>query len=125
MQNKFKGKVVLVTGASRGIGAAIAKKFAYEGADVAISYTSSSDKAESIVAQLKMEGVDSRAFQADQGDPVQVEELVHSVISHFGHLDILVNNAGVFAGGVIDDPALDIKALERQLAINVGGTFQL
>lgn len=121
MTRKFKGKVALVTGGSRGIGAAIAKKFAQEGADVAISYASSIEKAEAIVTQLEREGVRAAAFRADQGDRLQVEELVNAVVKHFGRLDILVNNAGIFAGGAIDDPSVDIAAIERQLTVNVEG----
>ncbi len=121
MQNKLKGKVALVSGGSRGIGAAIAKRLALEGADVAISYMTSGDKAEAIVKEMKKNGVRAAAFKADQSNLAQAEELVKNVIKQFGHLDILVNNAGVFVGGAIDDPSVDISALQRQQAINVNG----
>ena len=121
MVRPFKGKVALVTGGSRGIGAAIAKRLAKEGADVAISYSSSSSKAEAIVEELKREGGRAAAFKADQGDSAQVETLINDTVKHFGRLDILINNAGVFVGGKIDDASVDIPALERQLAINVLG----
>lgn len=119
----MKGKVALVTGGSRGIGAAIAKRLAQEGADVAISYTSSSsaDKAEAVVKELKGEGVRAAAFKADQADSSQVEGMVNAVVKQFGRLDILINNAGVYVGGTIDDPALDVAEIDRQLAINVTG----
>lgn len=118
---KLTGKVALVTGASRGIGAAIAKRLAEDGANVAISYANSSTKAESLVRELEAQGVSCAAFQADQADSVQVVDLVKQVVAHFGRLDILVNNAGVFVGHEIGDPEIDAVALDRQWAINVGG----
>src|SRR6185503_13206555 len=96
MSKMFSGKVALVTGGSRGIGAATARALAEEGADVAISYSASPQKAEAVVGDLKSKGVRAVAIQADQSDPVQVEELVKTVVNRFGRLDILVNNAGVF-----------------------------
>lgn len=119
MANKLSKKVALVTGGSRGIGAAIAKRLAQEGADVAISYSSSPEKANAVVDEMTHEGVRAAAFKADQADARQVEELVYKVVEQFGGLDILVNNAGVYVGGAIDDPQLDIEALLRQHAINV------
>jgi NAD(P)-dependent dehydrogenase (short-subunit alcohol dehydrogenase family) len=96
MNRKLAGKVALVTGGSRGIGAAIARALADDGADVALSYMSSADKAKALVRELQGNGVRAVAFRADQADAGQVTELVHKVVEHFGHLDILVNNAGVF-----------------------------
>lgn len=116
---KLQNKVALVTGGSRGIGAAIAQRLAEDGADVAISYTSSVDKAEALVKELTQKGVRAQAFKADQSDPRQVEDLIKDVIFHFGQLDIFVNNAGVFAGGKIDDPETDVAALARLQSINV------
>lgn len=101
MQNdtqKLTGKVALVTGGSRGIGAAIARALAAHGADVGISYIASADKANAIVAALQAQGVRAAAFKADQADATQVEALVQAVAERFGRLDILVNNAGVAAG---------------------------
>jgi 3-oxoacyl-[acyl-carrier protein] reductase len=115
------GKVALVTGGSRGIGAAIAKELADQGADVAISYAASADKAETVAKELQSKGVRAASFKADQGDTKQVEDLVRKVAKEFGRLDILVNNAGVFAGGAINDPTADRAALERLFAVNVGG----
>ncbi len=115
------GKVALVTGGSRGIGAAIARALADQGADVAVSYAASADKAEAVVRDLRDDGVRAKAFKADQADAKQVETLVHSVAKEFGRLDILVNNAGVFAGGAVNDPEADVSALERLFAVNVGG----
>jgi NAD(P)-dependent dehydrogenase (short-subunit alcohol dehydrogenase family) len=123
MTKKLSGKVALVTGGSRGIGAASARALADEGADVAISYVASPEKAEAVVAELKTKGVKARAFKADQASSAEVEQLVKDVAKEFGHLDILVNNAGVAVGGAVDDPGSDAAALARQDAINVHGVI--
>ena len=119
MNKKLTGKAALVTGGSRGIGAAIARSLADDGADVAISYVSSPDKAKALVRELQEKGVRAVAFQADQANSDEVANLVRKVAEHFGHLDILVNNAGVFITG----PVGEVKAadVDRQFAINVGG----
>src|ERR1700751_1901801 len=101
MTKKLSGKVALVTGGSRGIGAAAARALADEGANVAISYVASPDKAEAVVAQLKAKGVQAPAFRAAQASPADVKHLVKDVARTFGHLDILVNNAGAATGGAI------------------------
>ena len=101
MNKKLTGKAALVTGGSRGIGAAIARSLAEDGADVAISYVSSPDKAKALVRELQDKGVRAVAFQADQSKPAEVTQLVNKVAEHFGHLDILVNNAGVFITGPV------------------------
>ena len=80
----FTGKVALVTGGSRGIGAASALALADEGASVAISYVASPEKAEAVVKQIKAKGVDARAFKADQASSADVEKLVNDVAAHFG-----------------------------------------
>jgi 3-oxoacyl-[acyl-carrier protein] reductase len=115
------GKVALVTGGSRGIGAAIARELASQGADVAISFASSADKAEHVVRELKEAGVRAVAIKADQADAKAVAALVHRVAEEFGRLDILVNNAGVFASGAVTDAEADLPSLERLFAVNVGG----
>ncbi len=113
---QLAGKVALVTGGARGIGAATARALADEGAHVAISYSASADQANRLVGELESKGVRAAAFKADQADPGQVAGLVQAVAKRFGKLDILVNNAGVFIG---DDAGPE--ALGRQFAINVGG----
>jgi len=115
------GKTALVTGGSRGIGAATARSLAAAGANVAISYASSKEKAEALVQELQALGVRAAAFQADQGDDEQSAALVSKVVTQFGRLDILVNNAGVAAYGDIADAAADRSALDRQWAVNVSG----
>lgn len=123
MTKKLSGKVALVTGGSRGIGAASARALAAEGASVAISYVASPDKAEAVVAELKGKGVDARAYKADQASSSDVDQLVKTVARDFGRLDILVNNAGVASGGAVDDPKADTATLARQEAINVDGVI--
>ena len=119
--NELKGKVALVTGGSRGLGAAAARALAAQGADVAISYVASEAKAQAVVRELEAQGVHSAAFQTDQADAAQVEQLIARVVQQFGRLDILVNNAGVFETGTID--TADTSAFDRQFAVNVGGTI--
>jgi 3-oxoacyl-[acyl-carrier protein] reductase len=121
MSKKLTGKVALVTGASRGIGAAIARALAADGADVAISYSASEDKAKSVVEDLLAEGVRAHAFKADQASTEEVNGLVNAVVQHFGRLDILVNNAGVFVLGQVHDRANNLAELDRMFAVNVGG----
>lgn len=121
MNNALKGKVALITGASRGIGAAIAKRLAAEGADVAFSYASSPDRAAQVVREIEAAGGKALALMADQGDTAAVTAMVEKAHAHFGRLDILVNSAGVFVTGMIGDPAADLAAVARQQAINVGG----
>jgi NAD(P)-dependent dehydrogenase (short-subunit alcohol dehydrogenase family) len=121
MSKKLTGKVALVTGGSRGIGAATAQALADDGADVAISYVASGALAEALVRDLEGKGIRAAAFMADQADPAQVEGLVKAVVERFGHLDILVNNAGVSVTGAVDNPENDLAKFDRQLAINVGG----
>lgn len=123
MEKRFENKIALITGGSRGIGAAIARRFAQEGCHVAISFVGSKEKASSLVKELEKEGIQALALQADQADPIQAAALVQKVGTHFGRIDIVVNNAGINVGGSIDDPNLDIKGVTRQLAINVGGVF--
>jgi 3-oxoacyl-[acyl-carrier protein] reductase len=120
---RLQNKMALITGGSRGIGAAIARRLAKEGCHVAISFEASQDKAHSLVSELKKEGVQAIALQADQSNPLQVAALVQKVGEHFGRIDILVNNAGIWVGGAIDDPDLDIDRITKQLAVNVTGVF--
>ena len=120
MTKSLTGKVALVTGGSRGIGAASAKALADEGANVAISYSASADKAEAVVRDLKAKGVEAKAFRADQANSAEVDQLVKDVAKHFGRLDILVNNAAVAVMGPLDDTN-NADAFDRQYAINLDG----
>lgn len=113
MSKTFLGKVALITGGSRGLGSATALAFAEQGADVAISYVRSQDKAEAVVERARSLGVRAKAFRADQAEPHQAKPLIDGVVGEFGRLDILVNNAGIVAYGAIDDPATDFVALDK------------
>ena len=121
MANVLAGKVALVTGGSRGIGAATALRLADDGADVAISYLASPDRAEAVVEQLRAKGVRAVAFQADQGQPEQAAGLIREVIKALGRLDILVNNAAMIVSGSIDDATVEAAQLDRQHAVNYTG----
>ena len=124
MSKTLSGKVALVTGGSRGLGAAIAAALADQGADVAISYVASEEKAASVVEGLKAKSVRAVAVQADQGDPAASEPLIRKVVATFGKLDILVNNAAVaWQGKTIDDPEIDNAAMNRQWMINTMGVI--
>lgn len=123
MTQTLIGKVALVTGGSRGIGAATARALAEEGADVAISYAdaTSTTRAEALVGELRGKGVRAASFRADQADPVQASKLIDHVVEHFGHLDVLVNNAGVLVFGDVNDPVRDEAKFAQLMAVNLAG----
>ncbi|RJU02354.1 SDR family oxidoreductase [Arthrobacter frigidicola] len=118
MSQEFAGKVVLVTGGSRGIGGATARAFAAAGADVAISYAGNTESAEKTVAELQAHGVRAAAFRADQADQTQAVALIERVVGHFGKLDVLVNNAGITVWAPVASEFEDFDAIERQHRIN-------
>jgi 3-oxoacyl-[acyl-carrier protein] reductase len=93
---KLAGKVAVVTGASKGIGAAIAKELAKEGASVVVNYASSPQQAGSVVSSIQAEGGKAKAVRADVSKPAEAKQLVDAAVSEFGRLDILVNNAAVY-----------------------------
>jgi 3-oxoacyl-[acyl-carrier protein] reductase len=113
----LQGKRALVTGASRGIGAAIAKTLAAEGADVAITYEKSADRANEVVRAIREQGRKGVAIQADSADVTAVQSSIEKTVRELGGLDILVNNAGILRiGGLKDNSLEDIDAL---LDVNV------
>jgi len=119
--HKLAGKVALVTGASRSIGASIARRLAADGAAVAITYASSPEKAQEVVRAIEAAGGRALAIRADAGNPDEARTAVQQTVAAFGGLDILVNNAGVAAGGLIDQVPMD--DFERLIAVNVRGLF--
>ena len=119
MTRSLLGKVALATGGSRGIGAAIVRRLAREGADVAFSYASSEAAAAALAADVEAMGSRAIPIRADQADTVAVQAMVRRAQEALGSLDIVVNSAGVFVTGLIGDPALDIAALDHQLDVNL------
>ncbi len=119
--NDLSGRVALVTGGSRGIGAAIALRLARDGADVAITYESAADRAAQVVKEIEQIGRRGLAVQADSADPAAVHGAVDAVAAELGGLDILVNNAGVFPYGPFEEVTLD--ELDRTLAIHTRAAF--
>jgi NAD(P)-dependent dehydrogenase (short-subunit alcohol dehydrogenase family) len=113
----LQGKRALVTGASRGIGAAIARRLAADGADVAITYDRSADKARAVAAEIERLGRRVLAIKADSADAAAVRAAVDQVAKAFGGLDILVNNAGIVRGGPIDE--MSLEDIDATLAVNV------
>ncbi|MGP2706654.1 SDR family NAD(P)-dependent oxidoreductase, partial [Serratia marcescens] len=117
----LQGKVAFVQGGSRGIGAAIVKRLANEGAAVAFTYAASADRAEAVASAVTAAGGKALAIKADSADAAALQQAVRQAVSHFGNLDILVNNAGVFTLGSTEALALD--DLDRMLAVNVRSVF--
>ncbi len=119
--SKLSNKVALVTGGSRGIGAAIAKRLAADGAHVAITYTKGADAAASVVKEVEGAGGKAIAIQADATDAQAVKAAVEKTVAAFGGLDILVNNAGTAIPKPFEETT--IEELDRVLDINVRGMF--
>src|SRR5687767_13366572 len=115
------GRVALVTGGSRGIGAAVALRLARDGADVAITYRSAADQATLIVKEIEQLGRRALAVQADSADAAAVRGAVDATVTELGRLDVLVNNAGVFPYGPFEEVPLD--ELDRTLAIHARAAF--
>ena len=116
---KLKGRVALVTGASKGIGAGIAKALGAEGASVVVNYASSKDGADAVVDAITAAGGKAVAVQGNVADEADAKGLVEAAIAEFGKLDVLVNNSGVYAFGAIEDVSVD--EYRRQFDTNVLG----
>src|ERR1700738_2665308 len=121
MSKKLEGKIALITGGSRGIGAAIAKRLAADGADVAITYTKGTDAAASVVKEIERGGRKAIAIQADATDADAVEAAVERTVATFGRLDVLVNNAGTAIPKSFEETTLE--ELNRLIDVNVRGTL--
>lgn len=118
---QLDGKVALVTGGSRGMGAAIAKRLAREGAIVALTYGKSEAKARAVAEEIEGAGGRVLVIQADARDTDAVKDSVEAVVAEFGRLDLLVNNAGVL--DVADISELDLERYEHTMDINVRAVF--
>ena len=118
---KLSGKVAVVTGGSRGIGAAIARRLAADGASVAITYTKGADAAASVIKAIEGAGGKAIAIQADATDSGAVKAAVEKTVETFGQLDILVNNAGTAIPNKFEDATLE--ELDRVIDINIRGVF--
>jgi 3-oxoacyl-[acyl-carrier protein] reductase len=121
MSKIFTGKVALVTGGSRGIGAAIAKRLARDGAAVALTYTSAPQKADEVVRAIESAAGRALAIRADSADADAVRSAVAQTVEKLGRLDVLVNNAGIAVVAPLDEFSLD--DFDRLVAVNVKGVF--
>lgn len=119
----LEGKVALITGASRGIGKAIAEKFAQHGANVAFTYASSEEKANALVKELEANGIKARAYKSDAADYEAAHQLIESVVTEFGTVDILINNAGVTRDGLL--MRMSEEQWDDVMRINLKSVFNL
>ncbi len=118
---ELAGKVALVTGGSRGIGAAIAQRLARGGAAVALTYASNADRARAVAKQIDADGGRTLIMQADNADPGAVTTAVEQTVERLGRIDILVSNAGIFTGGPLE--AMTVEQADRLWAVNVRAVF--
>ncbi|MBO1907520.1 SDR family oxidoreductase [Microvirga sp. 3-52] len=114
-------RVALVTGGSRGIGAAVVQHLAAEGITVAFTFASNSSAADRVVTQVYEAGGRAKAYAADSGDPIAMQEVVRQVVADFGRLDILVANAGIMLAGPPEGVTVD--AFDRLMSVNVRGVY--
>ena len=121
MNRKLEGKIALITGGSRGIGAAIAKRLAIDGAKVAITYSKGADAAATVVKEIERDGGKAIAIQADAADAEAAKAAVEKTVATFGKLDVLVNNAGTAIPKTFEETT--IEEMDRLLNINVRGVF--
>ena len=118
---KLTGKVAIVFGGSRGIGAAAARRLAREGANVSLTYVSAPDKAADTVRAIEGEGRTGLAIKADSADPTAIRDAVTQAVAQLGRLDIVVVNAGILRRG--DLQAVSLQELDLMLNVNVRGVF--
>jgi 3-oxoacyl-[acyl-carrier protein] reductase len=121
MNRKLEGKIALITGGSRGIGAAIAKRLASDGTKVAITYSKGADAAAAVVKEIERDGGKAIAIQADATDADAAKAAVEKTVTTFGKLDVLVNNAGTAIPKPFGETTLE--EMDRVLDINVRGVF--
>ena len=118
---RLKGKVVIVTGASKGIGAAIAEKLAEEGAATVVNYASSDRDAQDVVSRIKARGGRATAVKADVSKLADIQRLFNSAVKEFFEVDVLVNNAGVYEPRPLE--AVDEHNFAWQFDVNVKGVY--
>ncbi|MDB5308181.1 MAG: gdhI [Gemmataceae bacterium] len=116
---RLAGKVAIVTGGSRGIGAAIARRLAADGAKVVVNYAHSQGAAEAVVAEIRKAGGAAEAVKADVGNPAEIPGLIAAATKHFGRLDILVNNAAVMQRTFLPDVTAEV--IDAHFNVNVRG----
>lgn len=121
--NLLQGKVVLVTGASRGIGRAIAREMAMQGAKVAFTYLSSVEQGQALEAELAGLGTTAKGYRSDASDFAQADKLVNDVVADFGSLDVLVNNAGITQDGLL--MRMSEEQWDRVIQVNLKSVFNL
>jgi NAD(P)-dependent dehydrogenase (short-subunit alcohol dehydrogenase family) len=118
---ELAGKVALVTGGSRGIGAAVAQRLAQDGAAVALTYANATEKARAVAKQIEADGGRALVIRADNADPDAIVGAVEQTVRDLSRIDILINNAGIFTGGPLEETTLD--QLDVTLAVDVRAVF--
>lgn len=121
MSANLDGKVALIVGGSRGIGAAVSRRMAADGASVAMIHLSRADEAAALAAEIEAAGTKTLVIQADVADPAALSDAIDATVGRFGRLDILVNNAGLALTGPLEDYPPD--AFDRMFAVNVRAPF--
>jgi 3-oxoacyl-[acyl-carrier protein] reductase len=121
--NLLTGKTALITGASKGIGRSIAKRFAEEGANIAFTYLSSVEKGQALEKELQALGIKAKGYRSDASDYKAAEELVNQVVADFGGLDVLVNNAGITKDGLL--MRMSEEQWDSVITVNLKSVFNL
>lgn len=124
MDIRFDGKVVLITGASSGIGAALARAFGASGAKVVVHYHRKAEGAQQVAADIRANGGEALVLHADLTDRAQLEKLVDDTLAHYGCIDVLINNAGSIVGRAPVDQASD-ELYHAVMDVNMTSTFQM
>ena len=123
MNTANENKVAIVTGSSRGIGAAVAKRLAADGIIVVVNYVGNADEANAVVEAIRAKAGRAKAIKADISEPAQAATMFDQAITHYGGVDILVNNAGIMQPGLVPLADTDDALFDRIVAVNLKGTF--